>query len=579
MKTYYTNEQNTQMLIYLLKEHKIHRIVVSPGATNICFVASIQQDPYFTVYSCVDERSAAYIACGLAAESMEPVALSCTGATASRNYLSGLTEAFYRRLPVLAITSTQYTGRIGHQIPQVIDRTIQLNDTFQCSVQIPMIDNEEDRWSNNVLINKALLALRHRGGGPVHINLTTSYSKDYSCQILPETRVIRRICNKDSFPEIKGKHIAIFCGAHLRWDSDLTKAVDKFCKNNNAVVLCDHTSNYKGEYGILANIITDQAYYTPECVSIDLLIHIGDVSGSYMNIYPHNVWRIHPDGALCDTFRKLTYVFEMDEIDFFTHYARQSRNTLNETSYIDEWKKEREYLLTKIKDIPFSNAWIAEQTSKRLPENSVLHLGILNSLRTWNFFDTKLSVSCFCNTGGFGIDGCISTLLGASLVHQDRLYFGVVGDLAFFYDMNVLGNRHFGPNVRLLVVNNGCGTEFKNYNHNAAQFGENADPYIAAAGHYGFKTSHVIKAFSESLGFTYFCASSKEEYLNVVENFISPVCQKKPMVLEVFTDSKLESDALRYLYTLENPYEDSTVFKVKQATKSFLKSIINKEFT
>ena len=41
----------------------------------------------FELYSAVDERSTAYIACGLAAETSEPVALSCTGATASRNYV------------------------------------------------------------------------------------------------------------------------------------------------------------------------------------------------------------------------------------------------------------------------------------------------------------------------------------------------------------------------------------------------------------------------------------------------------------------------------------------------------------
>lgn len=59
------------------------------------------------------ERSAAYIACGLAAGSGEPVALSYTQATVSRNYSSELTETFYRKLPVLALTQTQHTGRIG----------------------------------------------------------------------------------------------------------------------------------------------------------------------------------------------------------------------------------------------------------------------------------------------------------------------------------------------------------------------------------------------------------------------------------------------------------------------------------
>lgn len=80
MEQYYTDERNVQILISLLKEHGIKRVVASPGSTNVTFVGSIQQDPFFEIYSCVDERSAAYMACGMAAESCEPVALSCTGA-------------------------------------------------------------------------------------------------------------------------------------------------------------------------------------------------------------------------------------------------------------------------------------------------------------------------------------------------------------------------------------------------------------------------------------------------------------------------------------------------------------------
>ena len=174
MEKYYTSERNAQIVIALLKANNIRKIIASPGATNITFVASIQQDPYFEIYSSVDERSAAYMACGLAAESGEPVVLSCTGATASRNYLPGLTEAFYRKLPVLAITSTQYEGRVGHHIPQVIDRSRPLNDIVHVSVSLPAVRDEEEAWSCEINANKAILALKHRGGGPAHINLATT---------------------------------------------------------------------------------------------------------------------------------------------------------------------------------------------------------------------------------------------------------------------------------------------------------------------------------------------------------------------------------------------------------------------
>ena len=141
---YYTDERNAQIVISLLKAHGIKKIVASPGTTNICLVASLQQDPFFEIYSSADERSAGYIACGLSAESGEPVVLSCTGATASRNYMSALTEAYYRKLPILVITSSRSNFQIGHNIDQVTDRTVLPKDVAKLSVQLPLIFNNDE---------------------------------------------------------------------------------------------------------------------------------------------------------------------------------------------------------------------------------------------------------------------------------------------------------------------------------------------------------------------------------------------------------------------------------------------------
>lgn len=583
MEKGYTVEKNAQILISLMKKHGVRKVVASPGATNVCFVASIQQDPYFEVYSSVDERSAAYIACGLAEESGEAVALSCTGATASRNYVSGLTEAYYRKIPILAITSTQFTGRVGHNIPQVIDRSASMNDIQRLSVELPVIYSAEEEWLCCVKANEALLELKHHGGGPVHINLTTTYSNEYSCKELPEARFIDRICVNDTFPKLSGEKIAIIVGAHSKWEDRLTKLVDKFCEKYNAVVLYDHTSNYTGNYGVLANLITNQELYRPDCQSMDVLIHLGNVSGAYMTLYPDKVWRVNPDGEICDTFKKLEYVFEMKEEAFFNYYVTHAPNSSKNVTYAEEWKKEREKILSKIPDLPFSNIWIAQQMSKKLPENSVLHLAILNSLRSWNLFDMEKSISGYSNTGGFGIDGCVSSLIGASLANPEILYFGIMGDLAFFYDMNSIGNRHIGNNVRLLIINNGKGTEFRNYNHNAAKFGNDTDKYIAAAGHFGNKSSVLLKHYAEDLGFKYCSASTKEEFLSNIEFFVSDKHYDEPILFEVFTSSENESNALKLVSRIDMG-ENQQTNVAKKIVKSILgesgvktiKKIINK---
>ena len=561
---YYSSERSVQLLISLLKQHGIKKIVASPGTTNLSFVASLQQDEWFEVYSSVDERSAAYLACGMAEESGEPVVLSCTGATASRNYIPGLTEAYYRKLPVLAVTSTQDISRIGHHIAQVIDRRVIQNDIALLSEYIPATDDSVKEWSNTVRINCALLELRHRGGGPVHLNMETTYSRDYSVRELPQARMIRRVMPKDLFPELPKGRVAVVVGTHRKFTDPETAALDAFCSTYDAVVFTDHTSGYKGKYRVPVSILSSQEKDYCDLVSMDLLIHIGEVSGGYIGMRPQEVWRVNPDGALRDTYRKLTCVFEMEERAFFERYADTA--SAGRQGYLDACREELRAIWAKVPKsaLPFSNVWIAHETAGRIPEGSVLFLGILNTLRTWNYFDLPDSVYGYANTGGFGIDGYISSFMGASWVHPDKLYFCVAGDLAFFYDMNVLGNRHVGRNVRIVLVNNGKGTEFRNYMHPGAAFGEAADDYIAAAGHYGNKSRQLVRHYAEDLGYEYLSAESKEDYLRQLDRFLAPGLTDRPMLFEVFTDSRDESDAIRIM----NNLNVSTKGVLKEAMKS-----------
>ena len=561
----YTDELNVQILIALMKHHGVRKIVASPGTTNITLVASLQRDSYFMVYSSADERSAAYIACGIAAETGEPVALSCTGATASRNYLPGLTEAYYRKLPVLAITSTQHLGRIGHMVPQVIDRTSALNDISRLSVQCPTVHDDEDRWACEMNLNRALLELRRCGGGPVHVNLVTTYSSNFGVRKLPPVAVVDRILLGDELPSLDGKRIAVFVGAHAVWDERLTSAVDKFCEACGAVVVCDQTSNYRGSHRALGALVCSQDNASPSCRDVDILVHIGEVSGAYIGLRHSQTWRVNPDGEVRDALRGLRYVFEMGEADFFEAYAAR----VDGAPAVDlaaEWRDSDARIRAKIPELPFSNLWVAQQTAHRLPEGSVLHLGILNSLRSWNFFETPETVRCYSNTGGFGIDGCVSSLIGASLASPDKLFFGVVGDLAAFYDLNSLGNRHVGPNVRLMIVNNGVGTEFKNYNHKAAAFGDEADAYMAARGHYGCQSRDLLRHFATDLGFEYLVADGKDSYLAALDRFVDREPHDRPMLFEVFTDSKEESEALSLIRAAETD--------AKGSVKNVMKSVI-----
>ena len=233
----------------------------------------------------------------------------------------------------------------------------------------------------------------------------------------------------------------------------------------------------------------------------------------------------------------------------------------------EEWKEELKKINGMVGELPLSNVWMCQQTAPKIPDNSVLYLGILNSLRSWSLYDTPKSVYSYSNVGGFGIDGGLSSCVGASLCHKDRIYFCIIGDLALFYDLNILGNRNIGNNLRILLSNNGTGYEMHCPNSNGLSFSqEERDRFFCAGGHNGNKSKTLIKNFAESLGFQYMKAETKEEYLKNLRSFIQKEPTEKPLLFEVFVN--VEDDEFAYRATKITL--SSGAVTVKKMAKDFL---------
>ena len=340
-------------------------------------------------------------------------------------------------------------------------------------------------------------------------------------------------------------------------------AAEAFCEAYGACVLCDQTSNYWGAHRVNASLLFSQGKYTSPVEEVDLVIHVGNISGGASPRRMKAAWRVNPDGEVRDTFGCLQKVFAMSELAFFRAYAAKAAGRVG-GSYGGRCAVEAEAILEKVPELPFSNAWVAQQTLPRLPEGAMLHMGIYNSLRVWSIFEGDRILG-YSNTGGFGIDGGLSSLIGASLV-SDGPCFGVFGDLAFFYDMNALGNRHVGNNLRIILVNNGCGTEFKNHINRAYPLGEEADPFVSARGHFGMQSRDLVRHYAEDLGFEYHAATTKGEYLEALERYVSPDSLGRSVLVEVFVSSDDETESLRRLYEIES----TAVGNAKAALKSAL---------
>lgn len=532
----YVDDKTTQYLIAILKAYGIKHIVSSPGTQNAGFNLSIQDDKDFKCYSVIDERSAGYIATGISFETNQPVILTCTGATASRNYLPSLTEAYYRKLPIIALTYTHYSDKFNLE-PQSIDRSVSQNDVKIMSIELPVIDSAADKDRCISYINAAITtALSTKM--PVHINVVNSPNlMTFNTKSLPNDFWTTKLYDCD-FGDVKkelfNKRIGVFIGEHKKFSTEEQRAISEFAASYNATVFCDHTSNYHGDNKILISQVVERCNVD---YHLDIMIDIGGICGEYSSpklFKKAALWRISEDKVFHRRYGNPTRkLFICREVEFFQKMKAEKKASIK---FYETIKKAIDDIKTP--DLPLCNALICKNLSMYLPHNSSLHISILNSLRNMNFFQLDESVDVVCNVGGFGIDGPVSSAVGQSLA-SDKKVFGLIGDLAFFYDMNVLGIREIRNNLRLLIINNNRGQEFRLNPLLENVYAEQSDKIVAAGGH----NKGGAKGWAESCGFHYISTSSKNELEEKIKDFCTGEFDK-PVLFEVFTTNEDEQKGL-----------------------------------
>lgn len=539
IKNMYTIQENVRIVISLLKQYNIRQIVVSPGGTNIPVSQAVQEDPFFKCYSVPDERSALYFAIGVYLQTGEVVAVSCTSAQATRNYVPGLTEAFYKHAPILAITTAKLERFQYQDYMQAPDQCSLPKDSVKKTFDLPPITDENTRLQCYHNAKDAILEISHGNHGPVQLNIriNDSLQGQFEEVELPVVRSLKRYMAWDEWPssEMADKKVLIVVGEHRPFTKRQQIALDNFCNSHNAVVYVNHLSNYSGTYSIQANMLVSCGGFSK--LKPELLITIGGQTGDYSiygalkNLNGVEHWRVAEDGAFVDTYGKLTKIFECPDYFFF---EKMADNTNSTHSYYEEWSTLNDTINYDV-ELPLSNLYVAQQMYKKVPKNSIMNFAILNSLRCWSYFPLDQSIQGYGNVAAFGIDGCNSMLIGESM-NTDELCFIVTGDLAFFYDMNALGIRHIKNNVRVLLINNCGGAEFKIMTRNW-KTKVSVDDFISANGHNG-----SAKGWAENCGFKYIGATTKEDVNKSVSVFTQN--SDKPILMEVFTSEDDDRNAI-----------------------------------
>lgn len=574
----YSNLKNVQLLVAMLKKKNIKNIVVSPGNSHNAIVRSVEEDGFFKTFNIVDERSAAFFACGLIQELQEPVAIMCTSGTAATNYLTGVTEAYRRSLPLIVITGDKNPYYLAQQEDQMIDQINLFKTVVKHHVALPIIKDEKDEWYCKRLLNEAFLEMNHHGIGPVHINVPIeagmlAIEGDFTTNSLPNINIIERIDNitseskiKEKFETLKGKKVLIVYGQDYIVSGTMIKKLETIFENYNCVISVDKLSNLhcKGTIetsraSLAARVSGKFSEFIPDVV----ITIAGNVAwdGKFSlkaqkNSFEH--WILNGNGKVQDYYKNLTTIFEFtleEFIDKMSSYVVDKSN-----SYYKFWKQKTEEF--NIPEFDYSNLYVTEKLMKNMPENSILNLANSTTIRIAQFFDLDESIKVYCNRGVNGIDGCMSTYIGQSAV-TDKLSFLIIGDLTFFYDMNALWNRYVGNNVRIMLVNNE-GAALFHFNQGLQKY-----PTInenVAAEHFS-----TTKGWAESQGMKYLSARNKDEFDENMQEFLSKE-SNKPIIFEVFThkeeDARLQKEFFNYNLDAKD--------KLKQGIKSVIKNAIRR---
>jgi 2-succinyl-5-enolpyruvyl-6-hydroxy-3-cyclohexene-1-carboxylate synthase len=564
----YTHIKQVQIIVSLLKQYNIRHLVISPGTRHVPLVHTVEIDEFFTCYSVVDERSAGYVALGMAESLDAPVCVVCTSATASCNYLPAMQEAYERHIPLIALTSDRARFQRFHGENQCINQVDMYRPYCKYAVDVPLVKNDEDYWYCNRCVNEALIYQNRNGKGPIQINflepLNIRELSTFSIPEIPKTRKIDVVEGEIDWrsyaQELRGKRVLVICGQYRTDVQSLKKSLKLFNEKFEAVVTTDY----------FTNVIDKEFVHTPPLDGIlnyievrslqpDIIISYGSkvYSGFGVCFRNRNIthWYIDEEATIYDPMRSLKKVFAVKPELFFEEISTIF-DGCNSKNYYNLWKNRLEKVDFKIQK--FTNYYVIKETLKQLPENSSVHSSVLNSMRFTNFSQIPDSTIVMGNICADGIDGALSTFLGQAQ-ETKGIALLIIGDLSYLYDLNEALYK-MPNNVRILLVNNNAGAEF-HYNISIDRI-PTLNRHIAASHHNQFCE------ISRMTDLSYRKVTNMEELRWALSTFFSP--SSKPIMIEAITDADTDGRELRLMIS-KNTNKVSFAERVKDKLHRIIK--------
>lgn len=482
----------------------VRHAVFSPGSRSTTMAMLFKEHEGFETYMNIDERSASFMALGIAKAHKEPTVLVCTSGSAVAHYLPAVLEAQYSGVPLIVLSADRPHTLLHVGAPQTVDQHKIFGTAVNYYEELAVPQESHYYTYPRQVARKAYMKAMDTKKGPVHINVPLFEP------LVPELSRNHFEAGRSSFKVVKPNYSSVFgCDnrnnlAHLNNDIDIAhgndganeindlleryerililagpqidideaKTIRSFGAALQAPILADPLSNVRGcgtskvVISTYDALLAGQALWNelkPDCViqfgQIVVSKRVQQMIASWTDV---EYVEVNPTMDSMNPTGKTT-IHMQASIDVFTHLHGKNNNS---DTYLNIWRRldqaGKKQLSTAIDEPHCFEGRTIRELQKQIPEDGQIFVANSMTIRDFDYFwfSGESKAVLYGNRGVNGIDGTISTALG--LAANGRPTYLVIGDLSLFHDLNGLAvAKTHNLNLTIILHNNDGGGIFE----------------------------------------------------------------------------------------------------------------------
>ena len=467
----------------------VRHAVFSPGSRSTTMAMLFKEHEGFETYMNIDERSASFMALGIAKAHKEPTVLVCTSGSAVAHYLPAILEAQYSGIPLIVLSADRPHTLLHVGAPQTVDQHKIFGTAVNYFEELAVPQESHYYTYPRQVARKAYMKAMDTKKGPVHINVPLFEP------LVPELSRNHFEAGRSSFKVVKPNYGSVFDCRHEndgtneindlfkryerililagpQIDIDEAETIRSFGAALQAPILADPLSNVRGCGTSKVVISTYDALLAGQALwhelKPDCVIQFGQIVVSkrvqqmiaswtdveYIEVNP-TMDSMNPTGK--------TTIHMQASIDVFTHL--HGKNNSSDT-YLNIWRRldqaGKKQLSTAIDEPHCFEGRTIRELQKQIPEDGQIFVANSMTIRDFDYFwfSGEAKAVLYGNRGVNGIDGTISTALGLAV--NGRPTYLVTGDLSLFHDLNGLAvAKTHNLNLTIILHNNDGGGIFE----------------------------------------------------------------------------------------------------------------------